>query len=200
MSTTATTRLEAVNIMLSVLGESPVNTLAGNASATVAMAQTILDETDKEVQSEGWHFNTEKDVELVADRDGFIFVPANIIRLDIPTGLFPAQDITVRSGKVYDKVKHTFVFLAPIKFEVVYLFDFEELPESIRAYILSRAARKLQDRVLGAQEHHSYNMRDEAQARARAMNFESDTADYTVFDNSDTARVIDRMYPQRGNI
>lgn len=198
MSTTATTRLEAVNIMLSALGESPVSTLVGNASASVAMAQAILDEVDKEVQGEKWHFNSEDEIQLVPDVNGEIAVPNNYIRVDAKRVLYPSLDITVRGGKLYDRIAHTSVFTSPVKVDVVMLLSFEDLPEAARQYIITRAARKLLDRVLGAQEHHAYNMRDEAQARARLMDFDSDTGDYSIFDNYDTARVIDRRYPERG--
>jgi hypothetical protein len=60
-----TTKLEAVNIMISVIGESPVNTLSGTSvPVTVTQAVHALDETSKAIQSEGWHFNTEYDYPL----------------------------------------------------------------------------------------------------------------------------------------
>ena len=61
-----TTKLEAVNTMLGVIGESPVNTISGSSlPASVVVALNILDETNREVQSVGWDFNTEFDYPLV---------------------------------------------------------------------------------------------------------------------------------------
>jgi len=51
-----TTKLEAVNQMLSTIGQSRVSTLVG-VGGDAAEAILVLDEIDKEVQSEGWHFN-----------------------------------------------------------------------------------------------------------------------------------------------
>ena len=63
-----TTKLEAVNIMISVIGESPVNTLGGTSvPVTVIQSVQVLDETNKAIQSEGWHFNTEYDYPLIPD-------------------------------------------------------------------------------------------------------------------------------------
>ena len=46
-----TTKLEAVNIMISVIGESPVNTLSGTSvTVTVTQAVHALDETSKAIQ------------------------------------------------------------------------------------------------------------------------------------------------------
>jgi hypothetical protein len=58
-----TSKLEAVNQMLSTIGQSRINTLASAGEANDA--QKILEEIDKAVQTEGWHFNRFNDVPLV---------------------------------------------------------------------------------------------------------------------------------------
>ena len=50
-------KLEAVNIMLSCIGESPVNSLVSGLADAEA-AELILNRVSKESQTEGWHFNT----------------------------------------------------------------------------------------------------------------------------------------------
>ncbi len=57
-----TSKLEAVNQMLSTIGQSRINQLASAGEANDA--QKILEETDRAIQSEGWHFNMFYDVEL----------------------------------------------------------------------------------------------------------------------------------------
>ncbi len=57
-----TSKLEAVNQMLSTIGQSRISQLASAGEANDA--QKILEEIDKAVQSEGWHFNQIPDVEL----------------------------------------------------------------------------------------------------------------------------------------
>lgn len=58
----ATTKLEAVNQMLSTIGQARVNQLSSAGEANDA--QKVLEEVDTAVQSEGWHFNRFNDVEL----------------------------------------------------------------------------------------------------------------------------------------
>ena len=54
MGLTQTTKLMAVNTMLSVIGEAPVNTLAATSqTADVILAQNLLDEVSREVQAAG---------------------------------------------------------------------------------------------------------------------------------------------------
>ena len=57
---TPTTELQAVNQMLSVIGEAPVNSITGTVTTDVSVAKNILDETSMSVQSMGWNFNTHK--------------------------------------------------------------------------------------------------------------------------------------------
>ena len=64
-----TTKLDAVNTMLGVIGELPVNSLGSGSqrSANVVLAENVLDETNREIQSEGFHFNTEHKYTLRKD-------------------------------------------------------------------------------------------------------------------------------------
>lgn len=61
-----TTELEAVNSMLSAIGEAPVTdeTAASSALQDVAMAVNLLRNATREVQSVPWRFNFEAGVEL----------------------------------------------------------------------------------------------------------------------------------------
>ena len=59
---TPTTELQAVNTMLSAIGEAPVNSISGTNNVDVSVAKNILDETSLSIQSEGWNFNTEYNV------------------------------------------------------------------------------------------------------------------------------------------
>ena len=62
----AMTELEAVNVLLTTIGEAPV-LINGKQTTDVAIAQQVLNEVNREVQSRGWHFNTEYNVELIPD-------------------------------------------------------------------------------------------------------------------------------------
>ena len=53
-TTTTTTLQESVNIVLSVLGEAPVNSLTGTTSS---LALNIIEEVSTDIQSKGWWFN-----------------------------------------------------------------------------------------------------------------------------------------------
>ena len=65
--TTRTTELEAVNTILSTIGEAPLNSLTGSLPVDGTVAVNILSEITREVQSAGWHFNTHYKVTLTRD-------------------------------------------------------------------------------------------------------------------------------------
>ncbi len=56
---TRTTLQDSVNVCLSVIGETPVNSITGSSLPTqVALAKQTLREVNRDVQAKGWWFNT----------------------------------------------------------------------------------------------------------------------------------------------
>ena len=189
-----TTKLEAVNIIISVIGEAPVNTLTGvSLPISVLQAQSALDETSKAVQSEGWHCNTEHEYELVPDAGtGKITLPANTLRFDLDPLLYTDVDPVQRGTKLYDRKNHTEVWSKSIKGTITFDLDFEDLPEQLRHYITVKSARVFANRFIGTREIEGFTLREEVEAKARAIDSDSETADRTIFDNYSVLRVIDR--------
>jgi hypothetical protein len=186
------TKLEAVNQMLSAIGESPVNSLFQGTSADARIAVQILDEVDRATQLMGWHFNTEKDFPLSRDVNNNINLSANVVRVDVDNSFYPGVDVVQRGSKLYDKKNHTFEFTQDLKGEIIVLLSFEELPEPARYYITTRASRIFQDRVVGSGDASRSLMNDEIQALVLLKEFDHDTGDHSVFDNYDVARIIFR--------
>lgn len=187
---TPTTKLEAVNIMLSSIGESPVNSL-NSGLVDAEIAETILNGINREVQGKGWHFNTEIKMRLSPSLDGEIALPPNTLRVD-RTYYDKDEDLIQRGGRLYNKTNHSYTISNTVEVDMVVLLDFEDIPEAARRYITIRASRIFQDRVVGDQELHAFQQSDEMQAWVELQDEEAQTADYSVFDNYDVARVLHR--------
>jgi hypothetical protein len=189
-----TTKLEAVNIMISVIGESPVNTLSGTSvPVTVTQAVHALDETSKAIQSEGWHYNTEYDYPLVPDAvTSRITLPVNTLKVDLDPEIYTDSDPVQRGLKLYDRKNHRDTWTKDLKAIITFELDFEELPEQFRHYISVKAARIFATRFLGSREIEGFALRDEIEAKARAVDSDSENADRTIFDNYSVLRVLDR--------
>lgn len=192
---TLTTKLEAVNSMLGHIGESPVNSIS-NASALPISASTavsVLDEVSREVQSDGWYFNTEHNVTLSPNVDGNIVLDSAVVEADV---IDSTLDIAQRGSKLYDRKNNTSVFTRDVKVNLTRLLDWDDLPEPARRYITLRSSRILQGRLIGSRELEALIARDEYMAKARLEEYDSNTSDRTIFDNFDTgARIgINRNY------
>lgn len=190
---TLTTKLEAVNSMLGHIGESPVNSISNaNLPVSVSTAMSVLDEVSKEVQTEGWHFNTEIDVKYTPS-NGSITVGTDIIQFDpVDTSL----DIVQRGTTLFDRKNNTTTFTSDLTVNQIRLLDYDNLPEVARRYITLKASRIFQGRIIGSKELEALIARDEYTARANLQEADSRTSDRTIFDNYDAAvRVgINRNY------
>lgn len=186
---TKTTQLEAINTMLSAIGEPPVNSLSSQRADSLIAVQ-ILNEVSREVQSYGWHFNIEYKVVMTPDSSGFIYLSENVARVD--TDPTEGLDIIVRGNRIYNKATNSYVFSSAITVTQIVMLDFEEIPEPARRYIMIRAARIFMDRMVGSEKHHMFNLQDEVVALGKMREYEMDTADYSIFDEYSTASIIMR--------
>lgn len=191
-TSTPTSELEAVNVMLQTIGESPVSSLEISGLADVAIAKQVLSEVSREVQSSGWHFNSEYDYPLAPSVDGYLLPPTNTMRVDT-TKEYNHFDVTMRGTRLYDRENRTYVFTDTLKVNLILLLDFSELPEAARYYITLRAARKFQKRVLGSETLDAYTKEDEFAALVTLKEAEGDTGDYNMLNGSySVAMILDR--------
>lgn len=191
---TPTTELEAVNIMLSVIGESPISSLAaGSAVADAVTAQQTLSEVNRAVQSKGWHFNTEKEFTLTPEAfTGEVRVPSNTLRVDTVTD-DREIDVVLRGQRLYDRKNHTYSFTKSLKVDLVVLLPFEEIPETARHYVTIKAARVFQSRTVGAETLFSFTQIDERDALISFKKAEGITGDYNILTGNETIyRVLNR--------
>ena len=204
MAGTRTTELEAVNTMLSSVGEPPINSLDDQKNVDAAIAKNILTEVSREIQAHGWHFNSQTKVKFTpADGTKLITLPENVLRIDIEhstNGLRDDRDITQRGSKLFDKKNNTYEFTSIVTASVVYALDWAELPEPARRYATVRGARIFQDRMVGSQAHHAFSQEDEVRALALLKEFEGETADHSIFNNDDVFRIVARPTTDRRGI
>jgi len=191
MTLTVTTKLEAVNTMLTSIGESPVNTITSSTTTDVSIAIQILDNVSREVQSVGWYFNTDTNYKLVKNTSGEVDLPSNCLRVD-NSNQDADLDLVERGRKLWDRENHTFIINKDIRVNITWFLDFQDLPETARRYITIRAARIFQDRMLASETLHTFHQVDEIQALSALKQHEGDTRDHSIFDNYSTYRVIDR--------
>ena len=159
-----TTTLEAVNAMLSGIGEVPVTSLAETTN-DASLAHATLAEISKAVQIDGFQWNTEDNYPLTPDRYGFINVSPSVVRVAFRE---PSHaELTMRGRRVYDRKAHSYIFPQSTRLlvTVTMLLPFEELPEAARRYITIRALRVFQARAVGSTVLARFEEIDEIRAR-----------------------------------
>ena len=176
------TELDAVNQILSSVGQAPVTTL-DLQNPEVSIVLTTLREVSKMVQAEGWTFNVERGYPLTPDSiTSEIAIPQNALQIDTTRQYHYADyDPVRRNGKLYDRLNHTYEWDESIYVDITWMFDFTDLPPAIQAYITARAARMCATKMVGDKELNALLQEQELMSRAAAMEYECNQGDYTMF-------------------
>jgi hypothetical protein len=140
--------LEAVNKILAVAGDSPVQTLEDDYIQSL-LARQILTRASRKVQSLGWYFNEDEAVQLVPDVDGHISLGTNVISA-VANNM--AGTVIQRGSRMYDRQERTYVFTGPISADIVIALEWTELPQAAREYISDVACTQYNNDYFGAQE------------------------------------------------
>ena len=192
--TTRTTELESVNTILSTIGEAPLSTLTGSLPVDGTTAKNILNEISREVQSAGWHFNTQYKVDLTRDANNKIPVGTDVVRVELNNRYDKSSyDVVQRGTYLFNLAKNSETFEQDFtENTLIYLLQFEDLPEQARRYITIRSARVFHDRTLGANTLHKFSSEDEAKSLSVMKQAETATGDNTIFDSDLQKYIVNR--------
>ncbi len=178
----ASTELDAVNEILTSVGQAAVTTL-DLRNPEVSVVLTTLREQNKIVQAQGWTFNTERHYKLQPDATTKeIAYPTNALALDANRDDHHSDmDLIRRNSKLYDRYNHTFQFSSDISADVTWLFEFVDVPPAIQYYITARAARVCCIKMVGDATLNKLLEEQETNAKSAALEYESQQGDYTMF-------------------
>jgi hypothetical protein len=177
-TTDTDTELSAVNSILGASGQAPI-TVLNYENPEISFIYNILTEVNKDVQNEGWHFNTEYHVKTTPDGNGYVSLPTNTLRYDLNEDEHDkSQDLVVRSGRLYDLADHTDVFTADLYLDLVTLYAFGDLPNPFQRYITYRAASRAATQLVSNPQLVQLLQQQEASSRATCMEYECSQGDH----------------------
>jgi hypothetical protein len=176
---TRTTFLEAVNRVLQMMGEAPVNSLTGQLGLA-QQAQDILLDVSRKVQSEGWSFNTDYERTLTRDGNNEIPVGMNVSHVEVDPYMYPSLDVVQRGSKLYDRRANSYAFDENLKANVTYILEWDELPEHARQFIVAKGGRMLQEAILGDSNLSQVNMAAEMEAKSLFLEEETRLSDHSM--------------------
>ena len=175
------TELSAINSVLAAIGQAPI-TRVNYENPEVHLIYNLIQETNRDVQAEGWVFNTERDYPLVPDVEGIINIPENVLAMDMTgNAVVRTTNVVKRDGKLYDKLNHTYKFSGEQRFDITWLFPLDDLPLAFQRYIILRASSRAATQIITNPELTQLLAQQEAIARASCMEYECNQGDYTMF-------------------
>ena len=180
MALARTTFLEAVNRVLQMLGEAPVNSLDGQFGLA-QQAEDAINDVSRKIQAEGWSFNT--DLERLLQRDAVtneITVGTNVSRVRVDPFSYPDIDVVQRGSRLYDRRAGSYEFDEDLYADVTYILEWDEVPEYAHQYFTIKAGRQLQEAILGSADLSRINAAAEAEAHALFLEEEAASAGHNV--------------------
>ncbi len=168
LTQTPLTELDAVNVQLMSIGQSPVSALDSTGIKDVEIARLILHNTSRETQDEGWEWNTDYAYEITPDGNDRILVPSNCLSID-PTSRaddwVQRYDTANTAQSMYDLNEQTFERTTVLKVDIVWFYAFAELPQSARNYIAQLAGQKFQAKHVSSELLFKFEEKDVVRAR-----------------------------------
>ena len=208
-----TTELEAVNTILSVIGQAAITQAELDSPTGDDTTQAIAFVRDnlREVLSWGWQFNTEWQFRIAVSSDQFA-VPNNLLKFEVSKrsdqqghrpeknidGTVPRTnllDIVVQGGFFYDRLRNSNTFTGDfvrlqIFIDITRTVNFVDMPETARRYVTMRTARQFAKRMLGDQEIVGFTADDELVAFRVLKKDQGEVKRHSLFDSHSVRRVL----------
>ncbi|MFZ9536525.1 MAG: hypothetical protein ACO28M_10955 [Vulcanococcus sp.] len=193
MAMARTSLLEAVNRVLQMMGEAPVNSLQGQFPLA-KQAQDAITDVSRKLQAEGWSFNTDYERTLVRDNTNQILVGDNVSRVVVDPYLYPSLDVVQRGAKLYDRRNKSYTFTTDLVADVTYILEWDELPEHARQFITVKSGRQLQEAIVSSSELTRLNLTLELEARSQFLEEETTKSEHSMLRGNPNHTGVLRTY------
>jgi len=169
-------KLDAVNEMLEAIGQTRFSALSSSGSwptksynsDIAGTAEQILDRVSREVQSQGFEFNTLKSKAYTIGAPGAITFASNVLAIK-PAGPTQFKNIAIRGSGAYDLEGDTAVFAAgTYYFDVIVVLDFDDCSPRGKDAIVKAATQVLQRRFRGDPQRDQEPVYEQVNAQVRA--------------------------------
>lgn len=186
MIVSSNTTIEAVNTILSSIGDSPVNTIEDPTNVNVINAIRELDKVNRQEQARGWSFNVIPAYTLNVDQNTHMISWATtFLRLKSPGTIY-----TRKGDYVFNFTGQTFYFKNDITVEIIVLVGLEEMPEPMKNYIVAKASYGFQEKYLGDPNLTQGLLADLQEAWVRVQEYETEMNDYNMLTNPEIVGIV----------
>ena len=197
MALSRTSFLEAVNRVLQMLGEAPVNSLQGQFGLA-KQAEDSLNDVSRTLQTEGWSFNTDLEKTLERNSSNEIELSSNVSRVVVDNLEYPDIDVVQRGDKLYDRRNNRYTFDSDLIVDMTTILEWDLLPEHARQYITIKAGRQLQEAIIGSSDLTKLNLTQELEARSAFLEEETSKTEHSMLrGNLNRTSPINTYIPSR---
>jgi len=189
------TELEAMNMLLRLVGSSPVNTI-NSTHPDAANALTVLSRVRKQVQRRGWWFNLDYWRTLPLNSSNEIDVAT-----DIASIVMEDPNIVLRGNKLYDKYNNTYTFSeAETAHSTSRELEWDDMPYSVQVYCAYTAgAQFIRDELEDTNKARELQQ-EAANAMMDVKREDLAAGQYNIFNRSRVVRARGGVRPySRGN-
>ena len=121
--------LEALNMLLRLVGSSPVNSLETPHPDAVNARATLLRVSQQE-QRRGWWFNIEYNVMFTPDTSKHIRIPSTVTKT-----VFEDSNLVQRGGRLFDKYNNTYRFESDqCAYSIVRILEWDDMADTMQEY------------------------------------------------------------------
>ena len=197
MALSRTSFLEAVNRVLQMLGEAPVNSLQGQFGLA-KQAEVAMNDVSRTIQTEGWSFNTDLEKKFERNSSNEIELSSNVSRVVVDNLEYPDIDVVQRGDKLYDRRKNRYTFDEDLIVDMTTILEWDLLPEHARQYITIKAGRQLQEAIIGSSDLTKLNLTQELEARSAFLEEETSKTEHSMLrGNLNRTSPINTYIPSR---
>lgn len=200
MPTHLISKADAVNQCLRAVGSTPINSIEDDdLPGDAELALQTVDKVDRELQTEGWHFNTSRGITLNLDVNGKIPVGTTAITVDVDPLRYYDIDPVLRGSYLYDMKNSTDVFDAALEnVAIVYHLSWDNLPQEARLFISAAAALEFgtgSGLIEYSKEQELIAQARKARAILNRQNLKK--GDLSMFDSRSGNRIWNTVYRRR---
>ena len=126
--------LETLNMLLRLIGSSPVNSLS-TTHPDAANAKATMNRIRRLIQRRGWWCNIDYNITLTPNDRNEIVVSGNVSSL-----VANDSNLILRGNRLYNKATQTAIFTSPVVVKrMIYILDWDDMPDVMQEVCAYRA-------------------------------------------------------------
>lgn len=181
-------RLNAINIMLGHINQTPIATLSGSKTSRILIAENLLDAQTRAVQMLSYDFNRLEHYPLYPNEEGEIVLPISVLKVDVCSNFLDGNKYVQRGKRLYNKTKNTYKINRYLEVNIVKEMEFDDLPEPVKWYVVMQASNKFVSQMKDDRNKVAYTEQEVFEAKQTLDEYEAECGNYNILNTYNPRR------------